>query len=96
MPYPKIIIYNEEIELATQASDIDDFLYGMSKDALAHVTMLDNDGSYHTLDGEPCQALCSEQLTHYVKQYLANEGHCCLSKIEQLTAQQAFNLLVID
>ena len=96
MPYPKIIIYNEEIELATQPSDVADFLYGMTKDTHAYVTVLDNDGSYHTLDGEPCQALSSAVLTQYVKQYLANEGHCCLSKLEQLTPQQAFNLLVID
>lgn len=94
MLYPKIIIYNEEIEVVEQPTEVDDFLYGMNKNELLQIRVLERDGNYHTLDGTPCQALSREKLTQYVKQYLANEGHCCLSKIEQLTTQQAFNLLV--
>ncbi|MDQ9091902.1 hypothetical protein RC083_09900 [Pseudoalteromonas haloplanktis] len=96
MPYPKIIIYNEEIEVAHQPGDVDDFLYGMNTDTQTQITVLDQDGNYRTLDGKLSQPLSSEVLTRCVKHYLANEGQCCLSKIEQLPPQQAFNLLVID
>lgn len=96
MPYPKIIIYNEEIEVVDSQTDINDFLYGMSQDTRAKVKVLEHDGNYHALDGQPCQALNSEELSQYVKQYLASEGHCCLSKIQQLTVQQAFDLLTIN
>lgn len=96
MSYPKIIIYNEEIEIVHQQSDVDCFLYGIREGEQKNVRVLEADGTYHTLLGKACQPLSADELGLYVKHYLANEGQCCLSKIQQLSPQQAFDLLAIN
>ncbi|MBH0072720.1 hypothetical protein I6E78_12145 [Pseudoalteromonas sp. NZS127] len=96
MSYPKIIIYNNEIELAEQPDEVDDFIYAMDELHKSRVIILDSKYSYTTLSGEPKTAISAIELANLVKGYLLKEGQCCLSKIKQLTPEQAFALLIID
>ncbi len=91
--YPQIIIYNDEIELMEHANDLQDFIYTMEASEQQKVIILDKISGYQGLNGDAHKALSAIQLAQLVKEYLAKEGHCCLSKIEQLTPEQAFRLL---
>lgn len=91
--YPQIIIYNNEIELIEHANDLQDFIYTMEASEQQKVIILDKISGYQSLSGHSLTALSASQLAELVKEYLAKEGQCCLSKIEQLTPDQAFRLL---
>ncbi|MCK8127876.1 hypothetical protein CWB77_08530 [Pseudoalteromonas sp. S1610] len=91
--YPLIIIYNNEIELLEHADELHDFIYTMDVNEQKNVVILDKVSGYQGLNGDAHNALSAIQLAQLVKEYLAKEGQCCLSKIEQLTPDQAFMLL---
>jgi len=93
---PLILIYNQEIDIIEQPSDLENLLYGISKNQQEEVVLLDKKTGYKKLNNTPSQALSSSELAILVKEYLAKEGQCCLAKIDHLTPAQAFDLLAID
>lgn len=93
---PLILIYNHEIDIIGEPSDLENLLYGMSESQQKEVILLDKKARYKTLKNTPSQALSSSDLATLVKHYLAKEGQCCLAKIDHLTPAQAFDLLAID
>lgn len=93
---PLLLIYNHEIDIIEQASDINELLYSMGEKQKETVVLLGKNTGYTTLAGNQAEALSGEELAELVKQYLAKEGQCCLGKIATLTPAQAFTLLAID
>ncbi|KTF12166.1 hypothetical protein [Pseudoalteromonas sp. H105] len=93
---PLILIYNQEIDIIEEPSDLENLLYGMSETQQKDVVLLDKTASYRTLKNIPLPALSSRELATLVKHYLAKEGQCCLAKIDHITPAQAFDLLAIN
>jgi len=93
---PLILIYNHEIDIIEEPSDLENLLYGMSEIQQKDVVLLDKTENYKTLNNVPLPALSSSELATLVKHYLAKEGQCCLAKIDHLTPAQAFDLLAIN
>lgn len=91
--YPQIIIYNEEIEVIENTQDFQYFIHSMSATEQQKVAILNQVFEYKNINGESLTPLSANQLAQLVKEYLAKEGHCCLSKISSLTPEQAFNLV---
>lgn len=91
--FPQIIIYNEEIEVIENTQDFQYFIHSMSATEQQKIVILNQMFEYQNINGESLTPLSANQLAQLVKEYLAKEGHCCLSKIQQLTPSQAFMLL---
>ncbi|WP_010383255.1 DUF4144 family protein [Pseudoalteromonas rubra] len=51
------------------------------------------DGQYLTRSGQQVPALSADELTRLVQQTLVQEGQCCVSKLNQCSVKEAFELL---
>lgn len=91
--FPQIIIYNEEIEVIENTQDFQYFIHSISATEQQKIVILNQMFEYQNINGESLTPLSANQLAQLVKEYLAKEGHCCLSKISSLTPEQAFNLV---
>lgn len=91
--YPKIIIFDNDIELIEQIDELHNYVYNLDEKQRGKVIILDRLNGYKTLEGKIHTPIDATTLGSLVKVYLAKEGHCCLSKITTLTVEQAFNLL---
>lgn len=91
--FPLIIFSEQEIAHLEGESDLNDFLYGLTKEQRNGLLLLNKAGRYFDLYNNDVTPITSTELAKRVTQQLAQEGICCLSKVTQLTPEQAFVML---
>ncbi|MBQ4832966.1 hypothetical protein J8L70_06915 [Pseudoalteromonas sp. MMG010] len=93
--FPQIVFLQDDLEVVDTIQQRNEFLHNVTASEIEHVIVLTPQGHYYSLANKHVEPLTPVQLATVVTRYLANEGHCCLSKITQLTPSQAFTLLDI-
>lgn len=93
--FPYILFSNNELEVIYTQQDHDDFLHSLNAEQQQNCIILNNRSEYVDLAFNVIVPLSSDELAQRITQYLAQEGHCCLTKISHLTPSQAFDLLEI-
>jgi len=93
LSFPLIIFSKQEVAYLEGESDLNDFLYSLSKEQRNELLLLNKAGRYVDLYNNDVTPITSTELAKRVTQQLAQEGSCCLSKVTQLTPEQAFMML---
>lgn len=93
--FPYLICSDNELEIINEQRDLNDYLHSLTAEQQQHCVILNKQGEYFDLAFNLATPLTNIELARRVTQHLAQEGHCCLTKITSLTAFQAFDLLGI-
>ncbi|MFC3033172.1 DUF4144 family protein [Pseudoalteromonas fenneropenaei] len=94
--YPMLLLVAETLVYIDSEESLNDELHSLSEQSLSESYGIYQDASCLSLQGHALTLPSLTDLSQLVQQSLLREGHCCVSKIQLRSVNEAFALLAAE